>query len=635
MMKNLFFGAIVLFTWCLFQLSAAAQVPLEYNYHKILHHENSWASGTHLRISASPFDDFIISHMSLATNVASAEMDISLHQGLEPILLEGNVNHVVFRLHNPDDLTTAHQLYLRRSSLTGGTIGAGIQYCENFLSIEISLDTAEYITLNGQTTFENPIPEKRGKCRVFIDLDGNYLEHVCLMYVTQGSSGGNFITKTFNNLAGTMDASVRIHDFNFIDTVEVVSSDSTYLLYSPTKGFMLSAETSDGVSYAGTLNYNGHLNQLATQAFENGVIRLFDIRGTADLNPTATTYNYSTPPGESHLIMVAYDEYGQIGYVNRLAIFDSMHDSPGGFGAKLMRYNSMAVVHCFFGTSIYDGNPAGVFSAMVEEDTVDTGVLFHTNVHGQTPQYQYVIEAETGTVTSVYSGRFQSTGTEGFTYVGIQNYHSAYFGNGLFALRGILDIYGNSPTRFFRHYPIEEELTLPMNPDTDHLIDYLLFPLNPDEPEQLIRLVFNSMPPYYIMTNIARGSGNDILFGGIARGEGEMLFTNEEWVPFSADYFSVDGIFIHTSEMTVNISEHKKAGVQIYPNPTSGHLNISRQSEENAGYIIYSLTGSEISRGTLQGRNGTISVDELQSGMYLLTITGKDRIPMTQKFIVK
>lgn len=635
-MKNLFFISLVAFTWSLFQPSASAQVPLEYNYHKIYHHENGWGSGTNLRISASPFDDYVISHLALGTHVDSSVMDISFHQDFEPVLLEGEGLYGVFRLHNPDDLSTAHQLNLHRSSQSeAGILGVDIHYCEDFLSIEIVIDTAEYITFNGQATFENPIPEKRGRCLVFTDVDGNYLEHQCLMYLTEGSSTGDFVSPPYNNMVGTMDASVRIGDFSFTDSIEVVSSDSTYLLYSSTEGIILSAETSDGISYSGILNYSGRLRQTGTQAFENGVLRLFDIRGTADLNPTATSYNYATPPGESHLILVSYDEYGQINYVKKLAIFDSMEESPGGYMARIMRYNSVAVVNYSFHTSITDGNPTGVFSAIVEEDTVDTGVLFHANAHGSTPQYQYVVESETGAVESVYSGRLQLTGTEGFTYVGSTGYHSTYFGNGMFALRGTPEIYGNSPTRFFRHYPVEEELTLPLNQDTDHAIDYLLFPVNPDEPEQLIRLGYDALPPYFVRTNIAKGSGSDVLFGGVFRGGGEILFANDEWVPFLPLDIGTDGIFIRTSEMTVNVFEAKKAGFQVYPNPARGQLNISRQNEENAGYVIYSLAGSEIARGYLQGRNETISVDELHPGMYLLSITGRGGVPRSQKFIVQ
>lgn len=634
-MKNLFFISLVVFTWSLFQPSSLAQVPLEYNYHRIYHHENGWGGGTNLRISASPFDDYIISELSLGTQVDSSVMNISLHQDVEPVLLEGEGKHSVFRLHNPDDLTTAHQLYVHRPSESPGGIGSNIRYCEDFLSIEFVLDTAEYITLNGQATFENPIPEKRGRCLVFTDLDGNYLEHRCLMYLTEGSSGGDFVSAATYNLAGTMDSSVRIHDFRFSDSVEVVSSDTTYLLYSPTQGIVLSAETSEGISYSGTLDYTGQLSQSCAQAFENGVLRLFDIRGTADLNPTATTYNYSTPPGESHLILVSYDEYGQINYVNKLAIFDSMEESPGGYIARILRYNSAAVVSFSFRTLITDGAPVGVFSAVVEEDTVDTGTLFHTTFHGTTPQYLYVFESGSGDVTSVYSARYQTMGTEGFSFFTDQHFHTVYFGDGKFVFRGAHSLYYDDYTHFARLFPIEEDITLPVNQDTDHAIDYLLFPANPDEPEQFVRFGFNSMPPYTINSNLVKGNGSDVLFGGRVNGGGEMLFANNEWVPFSTVDYNYDCIFIHTSEMTVNVLEAKKAGFQVYPNPARGYLNISRQNEENAGYVIYSLAGSEIDRGHLHGRNETISVDKLHPGMYLLSITGRDGVPRSQKFIVQ
>jgi hypothetical protein len=75
-----------------------------------------------------------------------------------------------------------------------------------------------------------------------------------------------------------------------------------------------------------------------------------------------------------------------------------------------------------------------------------------------------------------------------------------------------------------------------------------------------------------------------------------------------------------------------KNDIQIYPNPTSDILNITKVSEK-ATYKIYSAPGQLVKQGTIN--NGKINVSELIKGGYIITIEDKGREAFTSKFIKK
>ena len=79
---------------------------------------------------------------------------------------------------------------------------------------------------------------------------------------------------------------------------------------------------------------------------------------------------------------------------------------------------------------------------------------------------------------------------------------------------------------------------------------------------------------------------------------------------------------------TSDISENS-SGIQIYPNPTSDILNITKVSDK-ANYEIYSVAGQILRKGTV--KDGKIVVRDLITGYYILKITDKD-VEKSFKFI--
>jgi uncharacterized protein (TIGR02145 family) len=76
-----------------------------------------------------------------------------------------------------------------------------------------------------------------------------------------------------------------------------------------------------------------------------------------------------------------------------------------------------------------------------------------------------------------------------------------------------------------------------------------------------------------------------------------------------------------------------KSTINIYPNPTkhSIHLNLQIQDAPSE-YNICDLSGKKILHGTVVSENTTINVEELQSGIYFISISNSTKSE-TQKFI--
>ncbi|GAA5100427.1 zinc-dependent metalloprotease family protein [Chryseobacterium ginsengisoli] len=75
-----------------------------------------------------------------------------------------------------------------------------------------------------------------------------------------------------------------------------------------------------------------------------------------------------------------------------------------------------------------------------------------------------------------------------------------------------------------------------------------------------------------------------------------------------------------------------KNDIQLYPNPVSDILNITKVSEK-ATYKVYGATGQLVKQGNIS--NGQINVSELIKGVYVITIEDKGRESFTSKFIKK
>lgn len=100
------------------------------------------------------------------------------------------------------------------------------------------------------------------------------------------------------------------------------------------------------------------------------------------------------------------------------------------------------------------------------------------------------------------------------------------------------------------------------------------------------------------------------------------------------DYGEVEdyNVFITSTVLGTNDVAGPKNDIQIYPNPVSDILNITKVSDK-ASYKIYSTAGQLVRQGNII--DGKINVSELIKGGYIITVEEKGKDLFTSKFIKK
>jgi len=81
---------------------------------------------------------------------------------------------------------------------------------------------------------------------------------------------------------------------------------------------------------------------------------------------------------------------------------------------------------------------------------------------------------------------------------------------------------------------------------------------------------------------------------------------------------------VNYSELrTARIGETTKA-LRLFPNPTSGVLNyrLSTTAATATNYTLTDVNGRLLNAGQLNGQSGTISLEGLPAGLYLLRSGG-------------
>lgn len=73
-----------------------------------------------------------------------------------------------------------------------------------------------------------------------------------------------------------------------------------------------------------------------------------------------------------------------------------------------------------------------------------------------------------------------------------------------------------------------------------------------------------------------------------------------------------------------------KSSINIYPNPTTDFLNVTKVSDK-ATYQIYNVAGQLVSKGQMNG--GAINVSALTNGTYVIAIEDKGSDLFKSKFI--
>ena len=93
----------------------------------------------------------------------------------------------------------------------------------------------------------------------------------------------------------------------------------------------------------------------------------------------------------------------------------------------------------------------------------------------------------------------------------------------------------------------------------------------------------------------------------------------------------------HKSGVGVNENSRPMTMSQAYPNPASSMVNFDYSFDGNLTAVVYNIMGQEVLRQDLNANDGqmSLSVADLQDGLYFCAMMVNGRTWTTEKFIVK
>ena len=152
-------------------------------------------------------------------------------------------------------------------------------------------------------------------------------------------------------------------------------------------------------------------------------------------------------------------------------------------------------------------------------------------------------------------------------------------------------------------------------------------------------------PAHLAVENPAGTVGHNVVVDGYRETDGKFHInfgyggSLDDWydIPDPGFYYGmtkVEGIILNiiptTTPSAVHESSHQHP-LEVYPNPVSDVLYIKNLPCETVNYSVFDVLGQKVSAGS---SNGTVSVEGLEKGFYVLQVKG-DEFLETAKFIVK
>ena len=169
------------------------------------------------------------------------------------------------------------------------------------------------------------------------------------------------------------------------------------------------------------------------------------------------------------------------------------------------------------------------------------------------------------------------------------------------------------------------------------------------EPEMYATLISNiqaGYPAHLAVENSTGTSGHNVVVDGYRESDGKYHVNfgwggyRDNWynIPdpggFSYGWTKIEGIILNIIPTTLPEAVHDfthPQALEVYPNPVSDILYVKNLSYEAVDYAIFNVLGQQVTAGST---DGSISVAELEPGIYVLRVKG-ERQMKTTKFVVK
>ena len=159
----------------------------------------------------------------------------------------------------------------------------------------------------------------------------------------------------------------------------------------------------------------------------------------------------------------------------------------------------------------------------------------------------------------------------------------------------------------------------------------------------LISNIQDGYPAHLAVENPAGTVGHNVVVDGYRESDGKFHInfgyggSLDNWydIPDPNFYYGmtkVEGIILNIIPKTDAVHEiSNQQPFEVYPNPVSDVLYMRNLPSETVEYFIFNVLGQKVTTGS---SNGTISVADLEKGLYFLQIKGEKTFETT-KFVVK
>ena len=157
--------------------------------------------------------------------------------------------------------------------------------------------------------------------------------------------------------------------------------------------------------------------------------------------------------------------------------------------------------------------------------------------------------------------------------------------------------------------------------------------------EILISNIQAGYPAHLAVENPAGTVGHNVVVDGYRESDGKFHINFgwggplDDWydIPDPNFYYGmtkVEGIIVDIIPTHTAVAElASQQSLEIYPNPVSDVLYINNLPCEEVDYAIFNVLGQKINEGC---SNGTISVAELEKGLYILQLRSENLIETTR-----
>ncbi len=160
--------------------------------------------------------------------------------------------------------------------------------------------------------------------------------------------------------------------------------------------------------------------------------------------------------------------------------------------------------------------------------------------------------------------------------------------------------------------------------------------------EILISNLADGYPAHLAVENPAGTVGHNVVVDGYRESDGKFHINFgwggplDDWydIPDPNFYYGMtkmEGIIVDIIPTNFNVPEVSKQQLAVYPNPASDVINIDGMPGEMVDYAIFNVLGQKVTAGS---SDGSISVADLEKGLYILQIKGENLLETT-KFMVR